>query len=283
MVTPFNEDGQVDFAGLEKLVNHLIDGNTNYLVVMGTTGESVTLSKDEKQVVLDKVLEVNQGRLPVVLGVGGNNTAEVAKNFGEISSPIDGILSVSPYYNKPTQKGIIEHYKVLASATDLPIILYNVPGRTSSNIEASTTLELAQIDNIVAIKEASGDLEQTMNIINGKPDNFDVISGDDALTLPFVAAGGAGLISVVGNAFPLQTSELIKAAAAGDRSKALRLNKELLPIIPLLFAEGNPAGVKEVLKHVGVCDHHVRLPLVNVSTGLAERLKLAANTLHATA
>ena len=197
LITPFNEDGKVDFSGLQKLVDFQIKNDTNYLVVQGTTAESATLSEEEKKAIIEYILEINSKRIPVVLGVGGNNTKEVAKKIDFFSSyKIDGFLSVSPYYNKPTQMGLIEHYKVISSATDLPILLYNVPGRTSSNISSVTTLKLAnEISNIVGIKEASGNLEQIMNLIANKPEDFLVISGDDALTLPHIAVGGDGVIS----------------------------------------------------------------------------------------
>ncbi|MES2627816.1 MAG: 4-hydroxy-tetrahydrodipicolinate synthase, partial [Bacteroidota bacterium] len=205
MVTPFSADGKIDFIGLEKLVNHLITNGVNYLVVQGTTGENVTLSSDEKEEVLRFVIEVNKSRVPVVLGVGGNNTAEIVKRLSSLNTNgVDGILSVSPYYNKPTQEGIYQHFKAVLEATTLPVILYNVPGRTGSNMLPATTLRIAKdFKNAVAIKEASGNVEQIMTIIKGKPEGFEVISGDDAITLPLVAAGADGVISVIGNAFPL--------------------------------------------------------------------------------
>jgi 4-hydroxy-tetrahydrodipicolinate synthase len=280
LVTPFNESGMVDFSGLQKLVEHQISNGTDYLVVQGTTGESATLSEKEKKAVLDFVLEINAGKLPVVLGLGGNNTHEIANKLSDLNEEgLSGILSVSPYYNKPSQRGIVEHYKSISSATDLPIILYNVPGRTSSNMQVDTTLELAnEIENIVAVKEASGDLEQVMSIIKHRPEGFLVLSGDDALTLPHISVGGDGVISVVANAFPKRFSTLLKAALNGDMSLAKEKHYELFEIIQQIFADGNPSGIKHVLKLLNICGDTVRLPLVNVNTKTAEKLyKLTAD------
>lgn len=274
LVTPFLENGGVDMAGLQRLVEHNIKNGTDYLVVQGTTGESATLTAEEKKSVLDFVIEVNNGRKPIVLGVGGNNTAAIAETLENLDpSGIDGILSVSPYYNKPTQEGIFQHYKKLNAVTPLPIILYNVPGRTSSNVAAATTLRIAkELKNVVAVKEASGNLEQIMEIIMHKPKGFLVLSGDDALTLPHIAVGGDGVISVVGNAFPKRFSKMVHAALDGDMTTAKQYHYDLLEIIPMLFAEGNPAGIKRVLSTLGICKENVRLPLVPVSKGLAEKL-----------
>ena len=274
MVTPFDSEGNIDFPALEKLTNYLIDGGIDYLDVQGTTGESPVLSHDEKQAVLNKVTEVNQGRLPVVFGIGGNNTASLVEAFSKFDlSSVDAILSASPYYNKPTQEGIYQHYKTLAQATDLPIILYNVPGRTSSNILASTTLRLANdFSNIIAVKEASGSMEQIMDIIQNRPDNFLVISGDDAITLPIITSGGDGVISVVGNAFPLEFGKMVHAALNDDIKTAREYHYKVLPVIAPLFAEGNPAGVKECLAHLGIMSNSLRLPLVNVSPELKTEL-----------
>lgn len=273
MITPFRENGEVDFNSLQKLTQHLIDGNVDYLVVHGTTGESATLSSDEKRATLDFVLEVNNGKLPVVLGVGGNDTRSVigALQTFDITG-VDGILSVSPYYNKPTQEGIFQHFKAVCGATDLPVILYNVPGRTASNMSMDTTLRLAHIRNAVAVKEASGDMEQIMHIINHKPDNFLVLSGDDAITLPILAAGGDGVISVVGNAFPLEFSSMVHACLNGNYDRAREHHYKLLDVIQYLFVEGNPGGVKEVLKFLNICQNHVRLPLANVSKETSDHL-----------
>lgn len=265
MVTPFNEAGGVDHPALERLVEHLITGGVDYLVVHGTTGESVTLSKEEKRATLDLILAVNKGRVPVVVGIGGNNTATVVDTLGGFDlEGVDAILSVSPAYNKPTQEGIFQHYIKLADAAPKPVILYNVPGRTASNVTSKTTLRLAQHPNIIAIKEASGDLDQIGKIIDGAPEGFMVISGDDALTLPILALGGSGVISVVGNAFPSEFSKLVDAAMKGDMETARKQHYALASIIENLFVEGNPGGIKEVLKHLGVCGNSVRLPLVPV-------------------
>jgi 4-hydroxy-tetrahydrodipicolinate synthase len=274
LITPFKLDYSIDYIALEKLVEHQIKNGTNYLVVQGTTGESATLSNKEKIAVLDFVIEINAGRLPVVLGVGGNNTLAVGKQlqFWE-KSKIDGFLSVSPYYNKPSQNGIISHYNHLSSCTDLPIILYNVPGRTSSNMSPETTLELAHnCENIVAIKEASGSLEQIMTIIQNKPSDFLVISGDDALTLPHIAIGGHGAISVVANAFPKRFSTMVNAALDGDLTLANQKHYELFPVIQHLFADGNPGGIKHALKLLNIGEDVVRLPLVKVNEKTADNI-----------
>jgi 4-hydroxy-tetrahydrodipicolinate synthase len=267
MVTPFDAEHNIDFEALKKLTEFLIENNTNYLVVQGTTGESPTLSDAEKLKILDTVIAVNQGRLPIVYGIGGNNTTQVAKDIADFNvKGVDAILSVSPYYNKPTQQGIIAHYKAISKHSKLPIILYNVPGRTGSNVLAETTITIAnECPNIIAVKEASGDLEQVMNIIQNSPKDFLVISGDDAITQPFIAAGGDGVISVVGNGFPKIFSAMIEAGLKDDTKKSRDLHYQILPIISHLFSEGNPAGIKESLAQLGICDNHLRLPLLNVS------------------
>lgn len=267
IVTPFNDDKSVDYNSLEKLVNHLIDNGINYLVVQGTTGESVTLSKQEKQETLAFIQKVNNGRLPIVLGIGGNCTATVVDTLKTTDlTGVDAILSVSPYYNKPTQEGIYQHYKAVSEASTKPIILYNVPGRTSSNILPATTLRLANdFDNIIAIKEASGNLEQCMEIINNKPEGFLVISGDDALVMPFVAMGGDGVISVIANAFAQGFSDMVKAGLENDVETSRALHYKYFEMIHYLFVEGNPAGVKVALKQLEITGDAVRLPLVNVS------------------
>ena len=276
LVTPFNADMSIDFPALRRLVQEQIAGGTNYLVVQGTTGESPTLNSSEKKQVLETVLEENNGKLPVVYGAGGNNTMSVIEAFKNIPKGVDGILSVAPYYNKPTQAGYLAHYKALASETDLPIILYNVPGRTGSNVLAETTLELAEIKNIVAMKEASGNMEQIMEIIRCKPENFLVLSGDDAITLPLIAAGADGVISVVANSFPKQFSQMVTSALNGDFETARKLHYDLLPVTKLLFAEGNPGGVKIALEELGWMKPFMRLPLVQVSEGL--KAKIVAET-----
>lgn len=282
LVTPFNADGSIDFAGLKKLVRLNLDGEVNFLVVQGTTGESPTLSQDEKSQILHAVAEENNGQVPIVYGVGGNNTLDVVEKLKKVdTSIVQGILSVSPYYNKPIQNGIIAHYKMLADATDLPIILYNVPGRTGSNVLAETTLALSEIDNIVAMKEASGNMEQIMQIIQHKPEGFDVLSGDDALTVPMISVGASGVISVVSNALPEKFCAMIQAALAGDFGKASALHYQLFEITKLFFAEGNPGGVKEALKFRNICENHMRMPLVNVSEGLKLEINKALKILVA--
>lgn len=282
MVTPFDATGKVDLNGLERLTEHLIKGGVEYLVVMGTTGESVTLSRKEKYQVLDSVLATNKGRLPVVLGVGGNNTAEVCNQLEKLNAQgLTAILSVSPAYNKPAQDGIYAHFKAVSEASPLPIILYNVPARTASNMEAETTLRLAQdFENIIAIKEASGSLDQCMRIIKHKPEDFLVISGDDNFSLPLIACGANGVISVVANALPIHYSELIRASLKDDYTTARKLQYQLFDIVNLLFAEGNPAGVKCALKELNICEENVRLPLVQVSDKLRNELTALIRNLN---
>lgn len=277
MVTPFSENGNVDFAGLQRLVELQIEGGTDYLVVQGTTGESVTLTKDEKKASLEFIQEINAGRLPIVLGIGGNDTAVVCNTLESTNlEGVDGILSVSPAYNKPTQEGIYQHFKAVSNATDKDIILYNVPGRTSSNVTAETTVRCAEdFNNIVAVKEASGDMEQVMNIIKNRPEGFDVLSGDDALTLAMIACGADGLISVVGNAFPAEYSAMVHDALKGDLESARSNHYKLLDLVHWLFADGNPGGIKEVLKYMNICHNHVRLPLVPVSKTVSDKLYAA--------
>ena len=274
LVTPFAENGKVDYNGLEKLVEFQISNGVNYLVVQGTTGESVTLNDEEKVAVLEYIVEINAKRLPILLGLGGNNTAEITEKIKYFSSyEIDGFLSVSPYYNKPSQNGIYQHFKEISLSSSLPIILYNVPGRTSSNISSGTTLRLANdFSNIVGIKEASGNLEQIMMIISNKPENFLVISGDDALTLPHISVGGDGVISVIANAFPKRFSSMVQEALNSNLDIAREKHYELLEIIHYLFIEGNPAGIKYLLKLINICSDCVRLPLVNISKNTAKKI-----------
>jgi 4-hydroxy-tetrahydrodipicolinate synthase len=279
LVTPFHKDGSIDFDALKKLVQLQIDGGTDFLVVQGTTGESPTLSQDEKMQVLQTVMDVNQGKLKIVYGVGGNNTLAVGENLKKVPAGVDGILSVSPYYNKPIQKGIIEHYKYIASCTDLPIILYNVPGRTGSNVLPETTITLAEIPNIVAMKEASGSMEQIMEIIRLRKPDFGVLSGDDAITMPLIAAGADGVISVVANAFPEKFSKMVHASMEGDLDKARKEHYDLLPITKMFFEEGNPGGVKVALAVRGIMEENMRLPLFPVSDGLRARITLETNNL----
>jgi 4-hydroxy-tetrahydrodipicolinate synthase len=281
LVTPFKADFSVDYDALKNLVHLQIQGGTDFLVVQGTTGESPTLSKDEKLKVLETVQEANQGKLKIVYGVGGNDTIAVGNNLKSLPTGIDGILSVSPYYNKPIQKGVIAHYSYIAECTDLPIILYNVPGRTGSNMTTETTLELSAISNIVAMKEASGNMEQIMEIIRSKPAGFDLLSGDDAITLPLIAAGADGVISVVANAFPEKFSKMVKSALQGDFAVSRKEHYDLLPVTKMFFEEGNPGGVKVALNKRGLMQEFMRLPLFPVSEGLRSRISIETDKLLA--
>ena len=272
LVTPFTKNLVIDFDALEDLVDYQIDNGTDFLVVQGTTGESPTLSQEEKIDILNCVIECNDGRLPIIYGVGGNNTANVVNSLGNLPKGVDGILSVSPYYNKPIQQGILAHYKIIADATDLPIILYNVPGRTGSNIAVKTTLALAEVPNIVAIKEASGNMEQIMQIIKDCPSDFGVISGDDNLTMPLISAGAVGVISVVANAFPALFSSMVKASMSGDLDTAKKAHYALFDITQMFFEEGNPGGVKVALTHLEIMEEFMRLPLFPVSSDLRQRI-----------
>jgi len=273
MVTPFNADGSIDFSGLKKLTIHLVDGGVNYLVVMGTTGENPTILNDEQQAILQKVKEVNAGRLPIVFGIGGNSTAAVVDRLkSENLEGVDGILSVSPYYNKPSQEGIYQHYKAVSEATPLPVIMYNVPGRTGSVISAETTLRIAQLANIVATKEASGSLDICMDVIRGAPEGFGVISGDDNYTMPYIAAGMQGVISVLGNAYPKEFSQMVNYALDGDFKNAKHLHYKLLPLMKAIFMDGNPGGVKYVLHKLGICQNEFRLPVVRVNAATENAL-----------
>jgi len=267
LVTPFHKDGSIDFKCFRKLIDRIIDGGVEYLVPLGTTGESVTLTKDEKRAVIDMVVEVNEDRVPIVLGLGGNNTQEILHSMEDTDfTHIDAILSVSPYYNRPSQRGIYQHYKLIANSAPVPVILYNVPARTGSNMDAETTLELAHdIKNIIGIKEASGNIEKAMKIIKGKPKDFLVISGDDALALPIIACGGDGVISVYANAVPKDFSEMIRAALEGNFDKARRLHYKHIEMVHAIFVDGNPAGVKGLLSVMNICSEYLRLPLVHVT------------------
>ena len=277
IVTPFKNDASIDFAALGRVVNHVINGGVNYIVALGTTGESVTITRDEKQAVIAYVKECIDKRVPLIVGIGGNNTQEVINYIRHTDfSLIDGILSVAPYYNKPTQRGIFQHFKAIATCCPVPVILYNVPGRTSSNISPETCLELAhEFDNIIAIKEASADMVQIMKIIKGKPENFSLISGDDFLTLPVIAAGGYGVISVLANAFPLQCSEMVNSALKNNFKQAREIQYQLLEMTELLFTEGNPCGIKAMLNVLNICQNVLRLPLVPVSRTTSARIQKA--------
>jgi 4-hydroxy-tetrahydrodipicolinate synthase len=279
LVTPFKQDSSIDYNALARLVQLQIDGGTDFLVVQGTTGESPTLSQEEKLRVLQTVIDTNKGKLKIVYGVGGNNTVLVGENLKKLPAGVDGILSVSPYYNKPIQKGIVEHYKYLASCTDLPIILYNVPGRTGSNVLPETTLALAEIPNIVAMKEASGNMEQIMEIIRLKKSGFGLLSGDDAITMPLIAAGADGVISVVANAFPEKFSKMVHSSLRGDLDTARKEHYDLLPVTKMFFEEGNPGGVKVALNTRGIMDETMRLPLFPVSENLRNRITSETKTL----
>lgn len=267
VITPFHDSGNIDFGSFEKIIEHLVDGGINYIVALGTTGESAALSKDEKVAVLDFVIDTVNKRVPVIAGLGGNNTQEVintikATNF----EGIDAILSVCPYYNKPQQKGLYNHYKAISGASQVPVILYNVPGRTSVNISAETTLKLANdFSNIIGIKEASGNLMQCMEIINNKPAGFYVISGDDGLTLPLISLGADGVISVVANAFPREMTEMVSLCLKGKFTKARALHYSLLGFTNALFMDGNPSGIKAAMELLGLCKSNVRLPLAKVN------------------
>lgn len=276
LITPFTEDFKVDVAGLKRVVNFNIDNGIDYLVVLGTTAESVTLSKTEKQIVIDTIVETNNDRVPLVLGIGGNNTQEVIEEMQTRDlSDFTAILSVSPMYNKPTQEGIYQHFAAIAQMAPKPIILYNVPGRTASNMLPETVIRLANdFESIVAIKEAAGDIVQAMRLINGCPAEFLVISGDDMVTLPMILAGGAGVISVIGEGFPKEFSEMVHLGLNKKVDDAYKIHYKLAPAIDYIFAEGNPAGIKAVFDKLGICGATVRLPLVGVSEAL--RAKIAA-------
>ncbi len=278
IVTPFTTKGAIDFPALTKLVEHIIKGRVEYIVVLGTTGETATLSKEEKQQVIAHIIKTTKNRIPLVLGVGGNNTAELVEQLKKNDlSAFSAILSVSPYYNKPSQEGIYQHYKAIAKASPLPIILYNVPGRTASNIAWDTTIRLAkEFKNIIAIKEASGNMEQCMKIIKHRPDNFLIISGDDSLTLPLIACGADGVISVVANAYPKDFSDMVRFALIHDFKSAQKLHYKMINITEQLFADGNPGGVKVVLDLKKITKPYVRLPLVEPNDSVKVKLKKIA-------
>jgi 4-hydroxy-tetrahydrodipicolinate synthase len=280
LITPFKEDLSVDFDALIKLVNYNIENGTDYLVINGTTGESGTITKEEKQEVINVIIKANNKRLPLVLGVGGNNTSLVidelkTRNF----TGLDGILSVAPYYSKPTQEGFYQHFKAIAEATDLPIILYNVPGRTAKNMEPATTLRFANdFDNIVAVKEAGNNKQQYYTLLKDKPADFLIISGDDDLALGVALAGGSGVISVIGQAFPKQFSTMINHGLQGNNKEGYDIHYKMMDIIDYIFEENNPAGIKTVLRELGLCKDDVRLPLVKSSTELTVKIaKFVAN------
>jgi 4-hydroxy-tetrahydrodipicolinate synthase len=274
LVTPFNEDLSVDFDSLTKLVDYNIENGTNYLVVLGTTAEAATLSSEEKKQVIDHIIKVNNKRVPLVLGIGGNNTLEVKKQIEQTDlSDFTAVLSVSPYYNKPNQEGLYQHYKALAS-TGKNIIIYNVPSRTGQNIEAETTLRLAkEFPNLFLIKEAAPNILQYFDILRKKPEGFNLVSGDDEFTLPVTLAGGAGVISVIGQAYPKEFSTMVQLAFDKKVDEAYEIHNKLVEITRLIFAEGNPCGIKAVLAEKGIVKNYLRLPLVKASEGLHAKIK----------
>lgn len=273
LVTPFKEDLSLDLEALDRLIEYNIEGGTSYLVVLGTTAEAATLSPEEKQAVMDRVVKTNAGRLPLVLGIGGNNTMEVQRAIEKADmDQFDAILSVSPYYNRPSQEGLYQHYRALAQ-TGKPIIIYNVPSRTGQNLEAATTLRLArEFTNLFMIKEAAPNIAQYFDILRLKPEGFMLASGDDEYTLPVTLAGGNGVISVIGQAYPKEFSQMVALAKEGKVKEAYRIHNSLVEITRLIFAEGNPAGIKAVLAKKGIIQNYLRLPLVAASTSLEEKL-----------
>jgi 4-hydroxy-tetrahydrodipicolinate synthase len=276
IVTPFKSDMSIDFGSFEKIIRYLISNNVNYVVVLGTTGEAVTLLKEEKMELINSAVKTINKEVPLVIGIGGYNTAEIIENLRTLSfDNIDALLSVTPYYNKPNQKGLYEHFKALAEKCPVPVILYNVPGRTGINMTADTTLKIAEEfkSKVIAIKEASGNIDQISKIIKYKPEGFTVISGDDSLAVPSIAIGAKGVISVVANAFPEKFTAMINAALDGNFSTAGSLHLHFLEIFSALFEEGSPAGIKAVLTTVGLCENYLRLPLTPVSPALFEKLK----------
>lgn len=274
MVTPFRKQETIDFSKLESLIEHIIKSGVDYIVALGTTSEAATMTESERSALQDYIVEATNGRVPIMLGLGGNNTQSVIDALGRTNfEGISGILSVAPYYNKPNQRGIAQHFKQIADASPVPVIIYNVPGRTGINIAASTTIQLAQeCPNIIGIKEASGNIAQVMEIIAHKPEHFKVISGDDALTYPMIALGASGVISVAANAFPAEMSQMVKLALKGDWKKALPIHYKLLPLMNAMFEEGNPTGVKALLEIEGHISNNLRLPLVKASKPLYNRL-----------
>ena len=274
LVTPFKQDGSVDHKALARIVEYNISNGTDYLVISGTTGESVTITKDEKTAIVQTIIKSNAGRLPLVIGIGGNNTASVIDEIHSTDlSPFVAVLSVSPYYSKPTQEGLYQHFKAVADASSIPVILYNVPGRTSKNMEPETSLRLARdINNIIAIKEAGNSPEQYKILIENKPTDFLVISGDDDLVLDVVLQGGSGVISVIGQALVKDFSEMIHFGLKGNRDAAKTIEKKVMPLIGLIFEENNPAGIKAVLHQLGLCEDLVRLPLVAATDDLKYKI-----------
>ena len=281
LVTPFKQDGSVDYKALARVVEYNISNGTDYLVISGTTGESVTITKDEKAAIVQTIIKTNAGRLPLVIGIGGNNTAAVIDELQSTDlSPFVAVLSVSPYYSKPTQEGLYQHFKAVADASSIPVILYNVPGRTSKNMEPETSLRLARdVNNIIAIKEAGNSPEQYKILIENKPTDFLVISGDDDLVLDVVLQGGSGVISVIGQALVKDFSEMIHFGLKGNRDAAKTIEKKVMPLIGLIFEENNPAGIKAVLQQLGLCEDLVRLPLVAATDDMKYKISTALKNL----
>jgi 4-hydroxy-tetrahydrodipicolinate synthase len=277
VITPFKNDMSIDFASMGKIIEHIISGGVNYIVLLGTTGEASTLSKDEKSALAAFTLEAIGGRVPMVLGIGGNNTSEIVSYIREADlEGVDAILSVAPYYNKPCQRGLFQHFRQISMASPVPVILYNIPSRTGSNILPETVLDLArECENIIGIKEASGSFENLMKIMRGKSDDFLVISGNDMEIMPVAAAGGSGLISVLANAFPAETSEIVQNALKYNFRSARELQIKYLELTELLFTEGNPAGIKAIMSYTGLCQNSLRLPLMPVSRSLQGRIAKA--------
>ena len=275
MITPFKADGSIDFDAIPIIVNHLINGGIDFLVVLGTTAETATLTKSEKIALVEKIIEVNSDRLPLVLGLGGNNTQELLGMFDWFNlSSFTALLSVSPYYNKPNQEGLYQHFKTIANNSSLPVVLYNVPSRTGVNIAPKTVLRLAQdFDNIIAIKEASGDFQQAQTLMKLCPTNFSILSGDDEMSLPMILAGAKGVISVIGNAIPEQYSRIIKEGLSRNVDEAYLIQYQLLDLIRMIYLEGNPTGIKVLMETLGLCENNLRLPLVPASKELALQLK----------
>ena len=274
LITPFMEDGSVDYKSLIRLVEYQLNNGADFFCILATTGETPTLTADEKQKIKDLIVDLVGGRVPILVGCGGNNTAAIVKELqtGDFRG-VDGILSVCPYYNKPSQEGLYQHFKTIAAATKLPVVLYNVPGRTGVNLSAATTVRLAHdCDNIVAIKEASGNLEQVDEIIKNKPRNFDVISGDDALTFPMISCGAVGVISVIGNALPREFSKMIRLQMKGEYDGARKIHHRFIDLFSLLFVDGNPAGVKAMLHEMGYIENVLRLPLVPTRISTLQRM-----------
>lgn len=274
LITPFKEDGSVDYDSLKRLIEYQIKNGADFLCVLATTAETPTLNSDEKHLIKDLIVETVKGRIPILMGCGGNNTAAVVEELktGDFKG-IDGVLSVCPYYNKPSQEGLYQHFKAIANATNLPVVLYNVPGRTGINLKAETTVRLArECDNIVAIKEASGNLEQVDEIIKNKPVDFDVLSGDDGLTFPMIAVGAVGVISVIGNALPKEFSKMVRLSLKGEYDGARRIHHKFIELFSLLFVDGNPAGVKAMLHQMGMIKNVLRLPLVPTRITTREKI-----------